>query len=752
MEELTYSVLVDGICKKIGLNDSMRNLKLSYIPLVAKPFRESCIVDDGDVYVYLTTVDKEGLRAILNVELMEDIESEELPRTEDAPDIEGQQGQQRDQLIVYNPEEAEEQQGQPKRMENVDLRVSCEIEGQQGQTERMENVDLRVSCEIALPEENAECGMHEDVDEHDHVEPLRPVEQTRFVLEWEDGAGFEKGQEFRSKEALRVLVDRASHKGCFEVKTVKSDTGRLILRCRQAELGCTWYLHAVRIVDSTYFSIRVYRNIHTCSRVVSSTIRNKRKGTPQVVAEVLRGCYPGEVDTPAPKALIKVVQNEAHVNVSYSTALRGKKLAISEVRGSPEESYQKLYCYLYMLQLVNPGTITSVKLDAKNKFKYLFVALGASIEGFRAMRKVIVVDATFLKSVYGGMLVFATAQDPNHHYPIAMGVIDSEKDASWKWFFETLKTVIPDDKELVFMSDRHKSIIGAVKEVYPQSQHGYCIWHLSQNVRGKAGIGCKDLCAVKFRECAHKYTERDKYNLDTNNVCESMNSVFKKARKYALLLLIDAYVEKISEWFNKHRKDTAYASDSKTLVPYVENQLHSLCAIGTRLFVTELNATHLEYSVIGDDGKSYLVDLLSKCCSCRRFDIDKIPCVHAIAADIAMMRSAERRREIHLHELCSKYYHIDTWPLAYYRTIYMVPHQSTWIIPDEIQKLVVLPPDYTKKHGRKQDKRYPSTGEARRKGCNKSKPGIHLGRWFEPLNPRENQSGNQSGNESGNPI
>ncbi|XP_024015028.1 uncharacterized protein LOC112088890 [Eutrema salsugineum] len=697
MEELTYSVLVDGICKKIGLND----------------------------------MDKERLRAILNVELMEDIESEELPRAEDAPDIEGQQGQQRDQLIVFNPEEAEGQQGQPERMDNVDLRVSCEIEGQQGQPERMENVDLRVSCEISLPEENAECGMHEDVDEHDHVEPLRPVEQTRFVLEWEDGAGFEKGQEFRSKEALRVLVDRASHKGCFEVKTVKSDTGRLILRCRQAELGCTWYLHAVRIVDSTYFSIRVYRNIHTCSRVVSSTIRNKRKGTPQVVADVLRGCYPGEVDTPAPKALIKVVQNEAHVNVSYSTALRGKKLAISEVRGSPEESYRKLYCYLYMLQLVNPGTITSVKLDAKNKFKYLFVALGASIEGFRAMRKVIVVDATFLKSVYGGMLVFATAQDPNHHhYPIAMGVIDIEKDASWKWFFETLKTVIPDDKELVFMSDRHKSIIGAVKEVYPQSQHGYCIWHLSQNVRGKAGIGCKDLCAVKFRECAHKYTESeflcaytdfriwfpkaaeyldehvavdkwarcffkgDKYNLDTSNACESMNSVFKKARKYALLPLIDAYVEKI---FNKHRKDTAYASDSKTLVPYVENQLHSVCAIGTRLFVTELNATHLEYSVIGDDGKSYLVDLLSKCCSCRRFDIDKIPCVHAIAADIAMMRSAERRREIHLHELCSKYYHIDTWALAYYRTIYMFNSQvqpgqfNSQVQPDKLFNSQVQP-------------------------------------------------------------
>ncbi|XP_024013392.1 uncharacterized protein LOC112087754 [Eutrema salsugineum] len=464
--------------------------------------------------------------------------------------------------------------------------------------------------------------------------------------------------------------------------------------------------------DSTYFSIRVYRNIHTCSRVVASTIQNKRKGTPQVVADVLRGVYPGEVDTPAPKALIKVVQNEAHVNVSYSTALRGKKLAISE--------------------LVNPGTVTSVKLDARNKFKYLFVVLGTSIEGFRAMRKVIVVDATFLKSVYGGMLVFAIGQDPNHHhYPIAMGVIDKEKDASWSWFFETLKTVIPDDEELVFMSDRHKSIVKAVQEVYPLSQHGFCVWHLSQNVRGKARVGSEYLDnSVHLEKWARCYFKGDKYNLDTSNACEYMNSVFKKARKYALLPLIDAYIEKVSEWFNKHRKGSAIASDTKKLVPYVENQLHNLCAIANGLFVTELNHFELEYSVL---------------------DIDKIPCVHAIAADMALMRNPNRRREIHLHELCLKYYRIDTWALAYYRTIYLVPHQSTWIIPEEIEKLVILPPDYTKKSGRKRDKRYPSTGEARRKQSNRANPGIHIGRWFEPLNTDEDQEENQGDNQGGNP-
>ncbi|XP_024006403.1 protein FAR1-RELATED SEQUENCE 4-like [Eutrema salsugineum] len=562
------------------------------------------------------------------------------------------------------------------------------------------------------------------------------------------------------------MVDKAAHKGCFGVKTEKSDQGRVILKCQQADRGCPWYLHAARIKESTYFSVRVYRSVHTCSRVVASTSRKRRKGTPQVVASVLRDAYPGQIDTPAPKSIINVVQVEAGINVSYSTALRGKKLAVSEVRGSPVESFRKLCSYLYVLERVNPGTVTCVKVDAENKFKYLFIALGACIEGFRAMRKVIVMDATFLKNIYGGMLVFATAQDPNHHhYPIAMGVIDREKDGSWNWFLETLKTVIPDDEELVFMSDRHKSILKAVHEVYPKSQHGHCVWHLSQNVRGKAAVGFKDICAARFRDCAHMYTEYDfisaytdfgrrfpkaaeylaavpvekwarcyfkgdKYNLDTSNACESMNSVFKRARKYSLLPLIDAYVEKLSEWFNKHRKDTVSATSlGKQLVPYVENELHTRCAVATHLLVTELNGSELEYSVTGVDGKRYQVDLLRRNCSCRCFDIDKIPCVHAIAATMALMRQERRSVDIELSDLCSEYCLTKAWSLAYSRTIYLVPHESSWDVPENIRQSIVHPPDYIKKRGRKQDKRFPSTGEPRRKRANnRSNPGINLGR------------------------
>ena len=71
-----------------------------------------------------------------------------------------------------------------------------------------------------------------------------------------------------------------------------------------------------------------------------------------------------------------------------------KNQAVCYIPASPEESYKMMYSYLYMLEQVNPGRKTCVKLDEGSKFKYVFVALGACIEGFAVMRKVIAVDAT----------------------------------------------------------------------------------------------------------------------------------------------------------------------------------------------------------------------------------------------------------------------------------------------------------------------------------------------------------------------
>jgi len=221
-------------------------------------------------------------------------------------------------------------------------------------------------------------------------------------------------------------VDKCAFANSFGYVIKKFDEERYVLMC--SKVNCDWRIRASNIQDTSIYSIRRYNKMHTCTPISKSSTRmRKRKGTPELVAALLHDNFPGLFETPAPKVIMELVQTKLGVKISYSTALRGKRQVVCDLKGSAEDSYKDINCYLYMLKKVNEGTITYLKLDESGKFQYLFIALGACIEGFQAMRKVIIVDATHLKNGYGDVLVFASAQDQNrHHYIIAIGALDGE--------------------------------------------------------------------------------------------------------------------------------------------------------------------------------------------------------------------------------------------------------------------------------------------------------------------------------------
>nr|AAD25591.1 Mutator-like transposase [Arabidopsis thaliana] len=690
--KITYLMLVDKIMKKVAIDEASLKLKLSYN--LSKVRRETYIVDDEDVFIFLTESDEESRIPVLHVEELNGI------------------GVERVEISVP---ERQSSVGVNVREDDV-LNEVCEMvhDGYENDVNDCENV---VGMEIVAVQRPMERPVNFDEEEdedvridYDDIHDIpRSVEVTPHVKEWDDGTCIEIDQEFCSREAVWELVNKAAKQEVFGVNTIKSEPLRLMLRCRQASKGCTWYLRVARTKKSHFSSVRVHRKVHTCSRSVETTSNNIQRGAPRLIASVLHCDYPGNLETPTPINIMSIVRGRLGVHCSYSTVLRGKMLHVSDVRGTPERRNTMLFSYLYMLEKVNPGTVTSVELEGEKKFKYLFIALGACIEGFREMRKVIVVDATHLKTVYGGMLVIATTQDPNHHhYPLAFGIIDSEKDVSWIWFLEKLKTVYPNVPGLVFISDRHQNIKKAVKMVYLNALHASCIWHLSQNMRLPLKIN-KDGAADKFRDCAHAYTEsefnkefghftsiwpkdadflekvgfekwsrchfkRDKYNIDTSNYAESINGVFRKARKYHLLPMIDVMISKFSECFNVHRQDSCFCSITSQVVPTVENILHLRCPVAAKLTVIELNSYNQEYNVINLNSVSFLVDLKMKSVSCKRFDIDKIPCVHGRSK--APRHKEGRNANTTIYGLCSVYYVIESWALAYYRTLYIVPHES----------------------------------------------------------------------------
>ncbi|XP_033131817.1 uncharacterized protein LOC117126811 [Brassica rapa] len=239
------------------------------------------------------------------------------------------------------------------------------------------------------------------------------------------------------------------------------------------------------------------------------------------------------------------------------------------------------------------------------------------------MRKVIIVDRTHLKHVNGGVLLVATAQDlDRHHYPITFGVVDGEKDKSWTWFMNKLRSVISDEGELVFLSDRNGSLIKSIREMFPMAAHG-------------------DACTSKFTECAHAYTVAE-----FDDLYDAFSRRYPSVAAY-LEKTVEVRKWKMNEWFNKHRKKAAEIPVTKKLVPTMEKELSKRCLEARCLDVVEINNFHLEYNVYGSDGKIYTVDLAIEMCTCRCFDIDKTPFVHAAAA----AKFLSVGRDLHLQEL-----------------------------------------------------------------------------------------------------
>ncbi|CAN6846192.1 unnamed protein product, partial [Brassica oleracea] len=90
LEEITYSLLKERICRKMGIDPFTKRLNLSFVTLVVEPKRQSYILDDEDVFVYLTSVDKEQRRkqrrSILHLKDIQELEivqiTEQLSRVE----------------------------------------------------------------------------------------------------------------------------------------------------------------------------------------------------------------------------------------------------------------------------------------------------------------------------------------------------------------------------------------------------------------------------------------------------------------------------------------------------------------------------------------------------------------------------------------------------------------------------------------------------------------------------------------------
>ncbi|KAL5552526.1 hypothetical protein UlMin_039927 [Ulmus minor] len=354
----------------------------------------------------------------------------------------------------------------------------------------------------------------------------------------------------------------------------KSDKKKFMARCIDEK--CEWYLSVRVYKNTTMYKVCKYKNVHTCSLEFSNP--DHRQALSHLISKYIQNKLGDPKVEYKTNQVISDVKKVLGVTVNYQKAWRAMQNAKDEVLGPVNDSFGLLPSYCHVLKKNNPESMTKIMKDSENRFKFLFVAYGVSIESWKHCRPVIVVDGTFLKAKHGGILFVACAKDGNNGiFPLAFGDGESETNETWEWFFTSLKEAIGGRKELCIVSDRHLSIANAIKRVYPEAHHRICMHHLKENLIKRYMVArLHDLFFKAARAYCHSEFEkymsemsslnpkikdylleigpgrwarclypRRRYNIQTSNIAESINSAVKEVREQPILKLLDELRKKI---------------------------------------------------------------------------------------------------------------------------------------------------------------------------------------------------------------
>ncbi|XP_068652065.1 uncharacterized protein [Aristolochia californica] len=528
------------------------------------------------------------------------------------------------------------------------------------------------------------------------------------------------GQIFEDKSQMVDFLKKYSIERHVKYKTLRSSSCDYKIEC--GEDGCPWSVFASCDQRIRQFKIRKYGGDHTC---VNSIIREDNPVCTssficQVIMPTVRTNF-----TLSPNDIQQIMKDKYHISVRYAKAWRAKCKAIKAIYGDWDESYNLLPRFLDAIKEANPANefiLCSEEFGHERMFKCVFWAFGPSIAGFQYCRPLISVDGTHLYGKYPHCLLIATTLDGNNGlFPLAFAIVESENQKSWEWFLACLdRFVIKGKKPFTLISDRQKGLLMAVQKIFLPSEcfHRFCVHHLVANFKktfkndtlnALIWSAARKTNIIEFdrtMELIEQQSERAKelltegplrpefwslahdgnvrFGVLTTNMSESFNNVLRGARRLPIQALVAATFHRLNKYFvERHefaRKMTSFCTPSVDVS--LKNKRDKARACRVQQYTNNM------YEISMDDGRLYQVDLVNMTCTCNHFQMEQIPCTHAIAVCAKI--------NYDFNQLCSRWYTTEAYRGTY--AIGFYPHKDKLYWPNTGVR--VVPPIARKQPGR----------------------------------------------------
>ncbi|XP_010682934.3 uncharacterized protein LOC104897696 [Beta vulgaris subsp. vulgaris] len=472
------------------------------------------------------------------------------------------------------------------------------------------------------------------------------------------------GMKFSSPEMFKEMVNKYAVYAGYSVRWIRSENKKKMeAKCK---MGCEWKVYASWDGQKKSFMVKSVHDQHTCDRADYENLQAKSRWLAREFLDKFRE----EPNWPR-KSLEKEVLNRFGVKLSKWNCYRVKKHAHRLLHGNLKDHYSKIAAYLNELKRVDEDFRFQLQTDAlendaehvEHQFKRLYISFPGLRAGFiSGCRKVVCIDGCFLKTFLGGQLLCAISRDGNNQmFPICWAVVEAENNEAWKWFLENLKKDLPGfgGEDCTIISDQHKSIMHGVKTIFPDVEHRNCARHIWPSWHKKhRGDGLKE----KFWQAVYAYNMADfdlalqemdvlstaavedfkalkpktfcrfgfrihtKCNLVVNNLAETFNGWILESRSKPILGMLEDIRRAVMERLFLKRTLMERAKDD--ICPRIRKKLETNKEYAKTCHV--LASDKMEFEVLCGM-EVLIVNLESKSCTCRRWDLTGIPCSHVIA-------------------------------------------------------------------------------------------------------------------------
>ncbi|KAK1557705.1 hypothetical protein Q3G72_030031 [Acer saccharum] len=195
-----------------------------------------------------------------------------------------------------------------------------------------------------------------------------------------------------------------------------------------------------------------------------------------------------------------------------------------------EGNAQVMLDHFINMQDENPNFFYAIDLNEEQRLRNVFWVDAKSRLDFGNFGDVVYFDTTYIKNEY--KLPFAPFIGVNHHFQFLLlgcALLADETKSTYVWLMRAWLRAMGGHAPNVILTDQDKALKEAIAEVFPDSRHCFCLWHIFSKIPEKLSFVMRhDNFMTKFSKCIFKSCTNEQFekrwwkNVDRFNLRNDM--------------------------------------------------------------------------------------------------------------------------------------------------------------------------------------------------------------------------------------